>query len=257
MISRGGVSRAIMVAISTVLAAFTVAACNGVPNTATHSGLPFYRSKELTPEWVSAQAAAGATMHRVPVFAFTNHRGERVTNRSLSGRVTLVHFFYASCGRVCPRAVSSIQRLLQSMPMDTAFQVLSYTVQPERDSVAALGMYARHHEITDARWQLLTGAWSDIEALATRGYFVNLRDGASYGTDDLAHTETLVLVDQDARIRGVYNATLALDMEQIGRDVKLLEHERTAASATLRTPCTPEPAVRCVPESRAVTRSGS
>ncbi len=228
MTSRGAVARVIMFAIGGAIAAVSVASCNGVPSTVTHTGLPYYRTKELTPEWVSVKAAASATMHRVPTFAFTNHRGEQVTNRVLAGRVTLVHFFYASCGRVCPRAVGSIQRLLQSVPTDTGFQVLSYTVQPERDSVAALAVYARYHEIADARWQLLTGAWTEIEALATRGYFVNLRDGASYGTDDLAHTETLVLVDQEARIRGVYNATLALDMEQIARDVQLLERERAA-----------------------------
>lgn len=236
------------------LFALTLASACGRDSVTTHSGLPFYRSKDLTPEWVSAEVADGGSMHRIPTFALTNQRSEVVTNEALSGRVTLVHFFYANCGRVCPRAVVSIQRLLQSMPSDSAFQVLSYTVQPERDSVAALAMYARHHDITDSRWQLLTGSWSAIEALATRGYFVNLRDGASYGTDDLAHTETLVLVDQNARIRGVYNATLALDMEQIVRDVKALEAAPRAAVQATKSPCTRERAARCVQASRVATR---
>jgi protein SCO1 len=188
-------------------------------------GLPYYRSKALTPEWVGKAEAAGAEMHRIPAFAFASHRGEQVTERNLSGRVTLVHFFYASCGAVCPRSVSSIKRLLTTMAADSTFQVLSYTVQPERDSVAALAAYASHHGIADARWQLLTAPFERVNQLATTGYFVNLRDGESYGTDNLAHTETLVLVDGQARIRGVYNATLSLDMEQIVRDARTLAKE--------------------------------
>lgn len=206
--------RAVMVA-----AVLCLGACDGV----VHDGLPYYRTKDLTPEWVSASTAASTRMHRIPAFSARNQRGDVVTNRVLAGHVTLVHFFYASCGRVCPRAFGSIQRLMRTVATDTTFRVLSYTVQPERDSIAALAAYAQHNEIIDTRWQLLTAPWDHLADLAVNGYFVNLRDGSSYGTDDLAHTETLVLIDQDARIRGVYNATLALDMEQIVRDVETLE----------------------------------
>lgn len=226
MTDAGRVVRAVRPLVA-ALALVAGGACRDTP----HEGLPYYRSPELAPEWVSASAAARPAMHRIPAFSVRNQRGEVVTERALRGRVTLVHFFYASCGRVCPRAVGNVQRLLRGRPADSTFQVLSYTVQPERDSVAALADYAAHHDITDARWQLLTAPWPAVETLARTGYFVNLRDGASYGTDDLAHTETLVLVDQDARIRGVYNATLALDMDQIARDVETLERVTPQDSA--------------------------
>jgi protein SCO1/2 len=207
------------VQVASTVALLWSGACRAVP----HDGLPYYRSKELTPEWVSASAASSPRMHRIPAFSVRNHHNAIVTEQALRGRVTLVHFFYASCGRVCPRAVGNVQRILRTRDTDTTFQVLSYTVQPERDSIAALAAYAVHHQITDPRWHLLTAPWSTIADLAKTGYFVNLRDGSSYGTNDLAHTETLVLIDQDRRIRGVYNATLTLDMEQIVRDVQSLE----------------------------------
>lgn len=205
--------------VAMMACAMAFASCGSPP----HEGLPYYRTKELTPEWVSAGKAASAQMHRIPAFSVRNQHDRVVTQARLRGRVTLVHFFYASCGRVCPRAVGHIQHLLDTLTADSTFQVLSYTVQPERDSVAALAEYATHHQITDPRWQLLTAPRATIDDLARAGYLVNLRDGSSYGTDDLAHTETLVLVDQQARIRGVYNSTLALDIEQIARDVRTLE----------------------------------
>lgn len=185
-------------------------------------GLPYFRDQYLTPEWLSARTATAPTMHRVQAFSLVDQRGRAVTEREIVGHVTVVHFFYATCGRVCPRTQSSIAKWLRAMPSDNRIQVLSHTVQPERDSVAALAEYAAMHEIIDWRWRLLTGPRSTIESLATASYFVNLNDSRSYGTTDLQHTETLSLIDQQGRIRGVYNGTLQLDMERMADDARVL-----------------------------------
>ncbi len=190
-------------------------------------GLPYFRDQDLTPEWLSVSTAAAPTMHRVQSFSLVDQRGRVVTEREISGHITVVHFFYATCGRVCPRTQSSLARWLRAMPSDNRIQVLSHTVQPERDSVAALAEYAIMHEIVDARWRLLTGPRSTIESLAATSYFVNLTDGRSYGSTDLQHTETLSLIDQQGRIRGIYNGTLQLDMERMADDARLLLHEQS------------------------------
>ena len=188
----------------------------------TRDGLPYFRDQYLTPEWLSVRTASAPTMHRVQPFALVDQRGRVVTEREIVDHVTVVHFFYATCGRVCPRTQSSIARWLRAMPSDNRIQVLSHTVQPERDSVAALAEYASMHEIIDPRWRLLTGPRATLESLAAASYFVNLTDGRSYGTTDLQHTETLSLIDQRGRIRGVYNGTLQLDMERMADDARVL-----------------------------------
>ena len=191
----------------------------------TRDGLPYFRDQDLTPEWLSMRTASAPTMHRVHSFSLLDQRGRVVTEREIAGHVTVVHFFYATCARVCPRTQSSVARWLRAMPSDNRIQVLSHTVQPERDSVAALAEYATMHEIVDARWRLLTGPRTTIESLAATSYFVNLTDGRSYGTTDLEHTETLSLIDQQGRIRGIYNGTLQLDMERMADDARVLLRE--------------------------------
>jgi protein SCO1/2 len=62
----------------------------------------------------------------------------------------------------------------------------------------------------------------EIEKVASQYYYANLNDGRSYGVTDLAHTETLYLVDGDRRIRGVYNGTLRLDVERLRDDAATL-----------------------------------
>ena len=51
---------------------------------------------------------------------------------------------------------------------------------------------------------------------------MNLTDGRSYGTTDLEHTETLTLLDQQGRLRGVYNGTLQLNIDRLAEDARLL-----------------------------------
>ncbi len=201
-------------------ALLATAACDA----AIHDGLPFYRSAELTPEWISDAAAGSRSMHRVSRFALANQHGRIVRDSILDGRLSIVHFFVATCGGVCPVARNHMADLLRTLA-DSDLVVLSHSVQPERDTVPALAAYAKRHDIRDPRWQLLTGARTDMERLARDSYFVNLSDGRSYGTEQLAHTETVVLVDRERRIRGVYNGILKLDMDRLGDDVVSLRQQ--------------------------------
>jgi protein SCO1/2 len=192
------------------------AGCVGDPD-----GLPFYRTAALTPEWLAGPDRASPAVHRVSAFDLRNQHGAAVRDSILDGRVSIVHFFFATCGGVCPATRVNLAQLMRAVP-DADVRILSHSVQPERDSVAALAAYAELHGIRDPRWQLLTGTRSEVERLARESYFVNLSDGRSYGTEQLAHTETVVLVDRQRRIRGVYNGTLPLDVERLRDDIAML-----------------------------------
>jgi protein SCO1 len=184
--------------------------------------LPYYLTPELTPEWVTHEIATDPSTHRVGYFKLESQRGNDVTAASLEGKITVAHFFFTRCRGVCPRTQPHLSWLLRQFPSDPRLQILSHSVMAQADSIPQLLAYAREHHITDSRWLLLTGNPRDIETLATNSYFANLNDGRSYGIDDLAHTETVFLVDQDRHIRGVYNGTLQLEMERLRDDIRQL-----------------------------------
>lgn len=184
--------------------------------------LPYYRSARLVPEWLSDREASAPELHRVAGFALVDQHGERVTDAALSGRVTVAHFFFTRCRDVCPLTTHALAGLLDSLPANPRIQVLSYSVTPERDSVAALAAFAREHHIDDPRWHLLTGDLSTTARLASESYFVRLGDGRSYGVDSIAHTESLVLVDGQGRLRGFYAGTLPLEMNRLLEDIRAL-----------------------------------
>jgi protein SCO1 len=189
--------------------------------------LPYYLTPELTPEFVSRDIAANPDVHRVGEFSLVRSDESVLTESALDEKVSVVHFFFTECSGVCPKTQPNLAWLLKQLPNENEIQILSHSVKPSDDSVAALRHYAAHHHITDTRWILLTGAMPEIEKVAGQYYYANLNDGRSYGVTDLAHTETLYLVDGDRRIRGVYNGTLRLDVERLRDDAaRLLKRQQ-------------------------------
>ncbi|HMP93462.1 MAG TPA: SCO family protein, partial [Phnomibacter sp.] len=88
--------------------------------------------------------------HRIPHFAFTNHLGQTITPDSLEGRIWIVNTFFTRCPNICPGLTRNIRKLQQSFENpkrkkfgDTSIvYFLSLSVDPERDSVAALKKWA-------------------------------------------------------------------------------------------------------------------
>jgi protein SCO1/2 len=184
--------------------------------------LPFYRSAEMTPEFLSASKATAKGVHRIGEFALTDQNGQPVTQDAFKGRVTLVHFFFAQCGDICPLTTRNLASALDGIGSAPTAQILSYSITPERDSVPALRAFAAHHKLTDPRWHFLTGDRATIERLARETFYVKVGDGSTYGVKTIAHTESVLLVDREGRLRGVYAASLPLEMVRAVEDARTL-----------------------------------
>jgi len=190
------------------------------------SRLPFYRTAAMTPEWLSAKDASAASIHRVAPFVLTDQHGVRVTDRSFTGKVSIIHFFFTTCRDVCPTTTRNIDALLRDMRGDERIQVLSHSIAPAADSVGALVHFATDRGIRDPRWHLLTGDSASIDSLARRSYFVRLGRDTTYGVKSIAHSESVLLVDGRGRLRGVYAGTLQLEMDRLQEDVRVLIEEQ-------------------------------
>ncbi len=103
-------------------------------------------------------------------------------------------------------------------------RLLSFSVTPDIDSVAQLKKYALEKGVDDRKWSLLTGDKKEIYALARQSYLVAKEDGNG-GPYDMIHTENFVLVDPMQRIRGYYDGTDDLAMEQLLIDLTILQKE--------------------------------
>ncbi|OGU01528.1 MAG: hypothetical protein A2W29_06905 [Gemmatimonadetes bacterium RBG_16_66_8] len=184
-------------------------------------GLPFYEDASLTPRWRGVVSTRATPVHRIAEFALLDQTGRPFTAGSLDGRVHVANFFFTSCGDVCPITRRLLSRVAAAFAAEDNLLITSYSVTPGRDSVADLAAYAAYNHIDHRRWKLLTGDLATVRQLGA-SYLVGFGRAGDYGVASLAHTEMLVLVDQHRRIRGVYNGTLALDIDQLIADARTL-----------------------------------
>jgi protein SCO1/2 len=133
-------------------------------------------------------------------FQLTDLQGASFDNQALLGHASLVFFGYSNCPDVCPTTLATIQTVLHHSPI-AGLQVLFVTIDPERDTPAALSLYLRAFDGT------AVGLYGDAAALApleiSLGALAERRD-APAGARRFDHTATLYLLDGRGRMAAVF-----------------------------------------------------
>jgi protein SCO1/2 len=159
---------------------------------------------------------------QVPEFELISENGQRFGSKDLKGRVYLANFVFARCPTICPKILGDLEKI-QKRVRGTGKKVaiVTFTVDPEHDNEKVLFDLARKHKANPYTWTFLTG--SDKEAM-----FKLYRDGFKVGVEqnpkdmfDIAHSEKIVLVDGENRVRGFYSFDTN-DVNKLMIDVGLL-----------------------------------
>jgi protein SCO1/2 len=155
----------------------------------------------------------------VPAFQLTDHLGRTFSSAAeLRGHVWVADFVFTNCEGPCPRMSSHMKSLQDKTGADV--KLISFTVDPARDTPAALADYAKKFDCDSKRWLLLTGNVTTLNMLDQDAFKL----GSIGGTDDIEHSTYFALVDKQGRIRGFYG--ISDDPEtRIARDAKRLEQE--------------------------------
>ena len=157
---------------------------------------------------------------QVPAFVLTAQQGKEFRSQELDGKVWVADFIYTSCEGPCPR-MSALMRRIQEETRDLPqVRLVSFTVDPARDTPEVMAAYARHYQAIPGRWFFLTGARDDLQQLYRHAFLLGDVDGT------LVHSTRFVLVDGRGRIRGFYGTS---DVEDIARLTADLRRLATAA----------------------------
>ena len=187
-------------------------------------GIPYFHSPDFTPIWLDDKSQLD-TLHTIADFTFKNQNGENISPKNFKGKIHVANFFFTICPSLCPKIMGNMQMVQKEFKDDKSVLIASYSVMPNRDSVSVLRNYANTHNILDCKWQLLTGDKNKIYEIARRSYFADENLGVQKGENDFLHTENFILVDKNLHIRGIYNGTLQLEIEQLVKDIRELEKE--------------------------------
>jgi protein SCO1/2 len=198
---------------------------SGCRHHTTADELPFFNDPDFTPEWISKTDKSYSSIHRIPPFSFTNQDGKITTEKTVSGKIYVADFFFTSCASICPKMTNNISVLQEAFKNNQDVLFLSHTVLPERDSVPVLKKYAVEKGVISGKWHLLTGRKEDIYRLAKKEYYAGDTIGYYQAGNEFLHTENFILLDRQRRIRGVYNGTLAVEIDRLKEDIQILLNE--------------------------------
>src|SRR5438309_4778734 len=145
-----------------------------------------------------------ASYGTVPSFQLTNHNGQPFGSPQLAGKIWIADFIYTTCPGPCPM-ISSRMSELQKPLGKTDVHLVSFSVDPAKDTPQVLRGYAEKLQAEPGRWDFLTGPQSTIYNLSRNGFKLAVSDG-SYEKGIPIHSTRMILVDRHGAIRGYYDA---------------------------------------------------
>lgn len=192
--------------------------------------LKIYNPVDVESEMVDKDLARKGFGHRIQEFSFTDQSGKSYGSKDLEDKIYVAEYFFTTCGTICPVMNAEMQRVQAAFKGNNQFKILSFTVDPETDSVAQMKNYADSHGADPKQWHFLTGDKKDLYKLARRSFFVLKPAEAQNQGDvgsDFIHTNYFVLVDTQKRIRGYYDGTNSKEVDKLIKDIqKLLEEDK-------------------------------
>jgi protein SCO1 len=166
----------------------------------------------------------------VPPFAFDNQQGRRVTDKDVAGKVYVAEYFFTTCKGICPKMNVNMKRLSGDLAGETDFLILSYTVDPETDSVGRMKHYADSLGADPQRWWFLTGRKDSLYHLARNGYLLDdPKNNALNINEQFLHTQFVALVDKGGRVRKIYDGLKQDELDELEKDILVLLKEKAAA----------------------------
>jgi protein SCO1/2 len=218
---------------------------------AVHIPKPVYEDTTIS-KVVKGKIEKEIIWHKIPDFKLTNQEGNEVSLHDMvridpeTGdtvpKIIVANFFFTHCATICPGMTMNIKKLQESIKKSEKVgdrtadfvQFLSFSVDPDRDSVTALKKWADRFQINPDNWWLLTGEKKTIYDLSLNQMSLSIQDPQGVDTG-FFHTDIIVLIDRDRVVRmprdefgnpRPYHATEEKDLIKLSEDIVLLMLEK-------------------------------
>jgi protein SCO1/2 len=165
---------------------------------------------------------------RVPDFSLIERSGKPAVLADLRGKIWIADFIYTSCTDTCPLQSAEMARLQEKWSNHPELRLVSFSVDPERDTPEVLAGYANRFKADAVRWLFLTGDKEQLSRLIQQGFRLSATPALDNGTGSgvILHSPRFVLIDEAAEIRGYYDSRESDGLERLSSDVGSLLKER-------------------------------
>jgi protein SCO1/2 len=171
--------------------------------------------------------------HRLPEIQLTNQLGQKVSWKDIHGKIIVADFFFTHCPTICPALTVSMRKLQEGITNSKRvgdktpqfLHLISFSIDPERDSVERLKKWADRFQVNPDLWWLVTGEKKDIYDMAINEMKLGIVDGKGIDSEFI-HTDHFVLIDTSLHVRGYYHGLNESSMRKLSEDIILLTLEK-------------------------------
>ncbi len=189
--------------------------------------------------WCAACSREIPVLGSIPSFQLIDQQKRKVSLEDLKGKVWVANFVFTSCAGTCPlltKRMTLVQDRLNEMQAerrDLPVRIVSFSVDPERDTPEKLADYAKRYGAKAELWYFLTGPVEQVTDTVVNGFKMAMGKvpmGSSAPQDkgevfDVVHGERFVLIDAEGRIRGYYDSQDGREIRKLLHDLKTLLRE--------------------------------
>lgn len=175
----------------------------------------------MGPRYGIDEVTGDTIYHKIPTnFKFKNQEGETISTASFRGKIHVADVFYTSCPGPCKILSSSMNKVYKDFKDNPDILLVSYSIDPYRDSVSVLKEYAQRFNANSKQWLFLRGDKKTTVELAQKYYFLSTIERT--GEQEYDHSEKLVLVDKEGKIRGYYDGMEPEEMKRLSEEIRVL-----------------------------------
>jgi protein SCO1 len=174
--------------------------------------------------------------HKLSDFSLVNQLGDSISWKDMQGKIVVADFFFTHCPNICGVMTRNMRRLQESIHngqrvgdrSNKQIHFLSFSIDPERDSVPRLKFWADRFQIDPDKWWLLSGDKKTIYDFARNEIKLGVEDGKGIDTSFI-HSDRFVLIDTNRHVRGFYNGLDSASLAKLSGDIILLTMEKDPA----------------------------
>jgi len=144
----------------------------------------------------------------LPEFSLVDQDQQDFTRDTMEGSLWVSAFVFTHCSSTCPRLTAHMKGLQTRVSDVPSVHFVSVSVDPRNDTPEVIKAYMTKNELDESNWRFVTGPEEAIRHVVVDGFRVPIgdEDSRAAGADDIMHSNSFVLVDEKAQVRGYYRA---------------------------------------------------
>jgi len=165
--------------------------------------------------WSCTSSKKLASYGSVPAFQLQDQDGQSLSLNDLDNKIWVANFIFTKCAGTCPMLTRRMQDVARWMETHGTEQmkIVSFSVDPDRDTPQNLKAYAKSFGIDTKRWSFVTGPKGELRKTIVGGFKIGMEKvdipDSELTLFDIVHGERFALVDGKGTVRGYYAADLA------------------------------------------------